>query len=156
MPATNPRLTITMSPSLAAILRRLSQLTGNSQSALIGQLLAQSMPVFERMASVLEAAGKLKAQGDNMPQQIGDSMHRAQERIEKQLGLLLDDMDEGARPLLEHAEKIHRRGARVDGRSPAARAPGRARTPMSNRGVTPSPKKGKTAAVKKGGRRGPL
>jgi hypothetical protein len=156
MPATNPRLTITMQPSLAAILRRVSQLTGSSQSSIIGELLMQSMPIFERMVIVLDAAGKLKEQGEKMPKEIGESLDRAQERMESQLGLLLDDMDAGVRPLLQEAEKVHRRGARADGRSPAARATG-ARTPMSNRGVTPSPEKGrKAAAERKGGRHGPL
>jgi hypothetical protein len=157
MPATNPRLTITLQPSVAAILRRLSQLTGNSQSALIGELLVQSMPIFERMASVLEAAGKLKEQGEKMPKEIGESLGRAQERMETQLGLLLGDMDAGVRPLLDEAEKVGRRGARAGGRSPAARAPG-SRTPMSNRGVTSPPtgqRTGKTRGVK-GGRHGPL
>jgi hypothetical protein len=157
MPATNPRLTITLQPSVAAVLRRLSQLTGNSQSSLIGELLVQSMPVFERMASVLDAASKLKDQGDSMPKEIGENLSRAQERMESQLGLLLDDLDVGVRPLLDHAEKVHRRGARRDGRSPAGRAPGRSAAPMSNRGVTPTPKtktQGKTRTVRKGGKHG--
>ena len=159
MPATNPRLTITMQPSLAAVLRRLSQLTGNSQSALIGDLLMQSLPIFERMATVLDAAGKLKEQGQNMPKEIGDSLGRANARMEAQLGLALDDMEAGVRPLLDHAEKVHRRGARADGqRSAAARAP-RSGPPISNRGVTPhqtGKTQGKTRTVRKGGKHGSL
>jgi hypothetical protein len=158
MPATNPRLTITMQPSLAVVLRRLSQLTGNSQSALIGDLLMQSLPIFERMATVLEAAGKLKDQGHSMPKEIGESLDRAQERMETQLGLLLGDMDVGVRPLLDQAEKVQRRGARAT--APAGGgAPGRARPPLSNRGVTPTPTaktQGKTRTVRKGGNHGPL
>ena len=56
MPAKNPRLTITLQPVLAAQLRRLSELTGNSQSALIAELLEGSEPIFTRMIQVLEAA----------------------------------------------------------------------------------------------------
>ena len=54
------RLTITLQPTLAAQLRKLSQLTGNSQSALIGELLEGSGPVFDRMIQVMEAAKTAK------------------------------------------------------------------------------------------------
>ena len=56
MATKNPRLTITLQPSLAAQLRRLSELTGNSQSSLIAELLEGSGPVFDRMIKVMEAA----------------------------------------------------------------------------------------------------
>jgi hypothetical protein len=159
MPATNPRLTITLEPSLAAILRRISQLTGNSQSSLIGELLGQSRPIFERMVSVLEAASKLKEQGENIPSEIGASLEHAQERMEKQLGLLLDDFDVGSRPILEAVEKVQRRAARPGTRAQRAGAgvaPVRPGPPMSNRGVTTPPtgkKTGKTRTAK-GGRHG--
>ena len=56
MPTPNPRLTITLEPSTAAQLRRMSELTGNSQSSMISELLSQSAPVFDRLITVLEAA----------------------------------------------------------------------------------------------------
>lgn len=56
MPAKNPRLTITLQPVIAAQLRRLSELTGNSQSSLISELLDGSTAVFDRVIRVLEAA----------------------------------------------------------------------------------------------------
>ena len=61
MPAKNPRLTITLQPTLAAQLRKLSELTGNSQSSLIGDLLEGSGPVFDRMIKVMEAAKTAKS-----------------------------------------------------------------------------------------------
>ena len=61
MTTQNPRLTITLQPSLAAQLRRLSQLTGNSQSSLISELLDGSAPVFDRLIRVLTAAEGAKA-----------------------------------------------------------------------------------------------
>ena len=60
MATKNPRLTITLQPSLAAQLRRLSELTGNSQSGLIAELLEGSGPVFDRMIKVMEAAKTAK------------------------------------------------------------------------------------------------
>jgi hypothetical protein len=152
MPATNPRLTVTLTPAVHAILKELSRITGESQSALIGQVLEQSQPVFERMVQMLQAAELLKAEGLQAKDEIGRSMARAQGRIERQLGLALDDFSEGARPLLEEAERLgRRRGRAVGTRSgTSARPRGRASTPMSNRGVR-SPqakaKKGKKGAA---------
>ena len=146
MPTLNPRLTITLQPQLAAILRRLSQLTGNSQSSMIGELLADSLPIFERMVEVLEAAQKLREKAMEAPDEVSRSLDRAQARIEAQLGLVLDDMGEGVRPLLEAAEKVERRGAR--GAKRAARVV--PLTPPSNRGVR-SPRPLKNQGLKKGG-----
>ena len=56
MTTANPRLTITLEPSIAAQLRRMSELTGNSQSQMVSEILTQSSEVFERMIRVLEAA----------------------------------------------------------------------------------------------------
>ena len=64
MPAVNPRITITITPELHAVLRRLSELSGQSQSGIVGELLGESVPVFERMVTVLEAAQKLKAEAE--------------------------------------------------------------------------------------------
>ena len=140
MPTANPRLTITLQPALAAVLRRVSELTGNSQSAMIAELLAQSQPVFERMVEVLEAAERLRAEAMEAPEEVSRSLNRAQARIEAQLGLVLDDMGEGYRPLLEAAERVQRRRKRAP-RSAAAAA-GAVQTPPSNRGVrSPTPKK---------------
>ena len=153
MATKNPRITITLEPQLHAILRRLSQLTNNSQSALIGDLLGESVPIFERMVEVLSAAEAMRAQGMAATDEMKNALHRAQGRIETQLGLVLDDMDHGNRPILEAAEKVQRRGAGAGKRS-AAPAPRSGATPLSNRGVR-SPRRtgstGEKTSVKKGG-----
>lgn len=64
------------------------------------------------MITVLEAAHTLKAQASGGMAEIGAGLARAQARMETQLGLCLDDLDEGVRPILEQAEKVARRGAR--------------------------------------------
>ena len=154
MPTLNPRDSVTLQPGLAAVLRRLSELTGNSQSALIGELLAESQPLFERMAVVLEAAAKIK---DRANEDIREGLERAQANLEGQLGLVLDDFDVASRPILEAAEAISRRGVKAGGKRSAPAAPLRAPTPMSNRGVTPHPKRSgqqPAKAPRKGARRG--
>jgi hypothetical protein len=145
MPAINPRITITLEPSTAAQLRRMSALTGNSQSSMISELLAQSSPVFDRLIAVLEAAevAKTAARED-----AAEKLKAAQSKIENQLGLMLDWMDDSSRPLLEHAEKVKRRTRRQAQEQPGTgdRATGGAcaPTPLSNRGVRSDPQTRKT------------
>jgi hypothetical protein len=150
MPAKNPRLTITLQPTLAAQLRRLSELTGNSQSSLIAELLEGSTPVFDRMIVLLEAAHQAK---EAMRGQVVEGLDQAQAKLEKQMGLALDTWDTAAAPLLDQMEAIKRRAKASAGAPGGARAAGRSRsagggkrgtaTPPSNRGVRSTPDKPK-------------
>ena len=139
MPAKYPRLTITMRPGLHAMLRRLSELTGQSQSALIFELLDGAEPVLARVIRLLEAATIAK---DELRGRLSQEMHTAQERIEHQLAISLDTIGEtDVGELLADADgpkRRRRKGAITAGRSSdAAHAerPEAAPTPMSNRGV---------------------
>ena len=147
MPAKNPRLTITLQPTLAAQLRRLSELTGNSQSALIAELLEGSTPVFDRMIAVLEAAHSAK---DAMRGKVAADLEKGQAALEKQLGLALDTFDTHAAPLLEHFEDIKRRAAPGVGMRSTPHlvqaGPKARKTPPSNRGVRSPDKTPKTRA----------
>lgn len=143
MPTTNPRITITLKPEIHVLLRRLSELSGQSQSSMVSELLDQSSPVFGRMVQVLEAAHVLKEKAQLNRAAITEGMESAQRELEVQLGIALETMDEGFRPVFE--------AAGLDSPSLVAGAVGRARsarsaadgaqtdvsTPMSNRGVTP-------------------
>lgn len=153
MPAINPRITITLQPAVHAVLRRLSELTGNSQSALVGELLAESLPTFERMAEVLAAADALRAQGMKVPEELAKGLQHTQARIEAQLGLALDDIDAGTRPLLAEAEAIGRRTGRGASRRRPAAGAAPSPTPPSNRGVRSTPKRGSKATRKGAGGR---
>ena len=133
MPAKNPRLTITLQPTLAAQLRKLSQLTGNSQSALIGELLEGSGPVFDRMIQVMEAAKTAK---EAMRGRIAGDIEQAQARLEEGLGMALEGFDQWTGSLLDEAEAVTRRGV---GKRSAARPGAAAPTPISNRGVRLDP-----------------
>ena len=140
MPAVNPRLTITMQPEVSATLRRISELTGKSQSAFVAELLESSMPMFARMAVVLEAAAKLKAEGMEVPGAIARGLDTAQSKLEDQLGLALDVFETGSRPILQQAEKVTRRAGRGGPACGEVRPVRKAPSPISNRGVTPHPK----------------
>lgn len=140
MPAKNPRLTITLQPSLAAQLRRLSELTGNSQSGLIGEMLEGSGPVFDRMIQVMEAAQTAK---NSMRGKLADQIDQAQTRIEGALGIALEDFDNLTGSLLDEAEAVTRRAppatrprTRRAGAGVGLAVPVLAQsTPISNRGV---------------------
>lgn len=136
MSTTKPRITITLEEITALQLRRISQLTGNSQSALVSEVLAEAEPVFDRLIKVLEAAEKAKAQ---LSAQSMQNLEAAQIRIEKQLGLALGDFEASTAPLLEEAEKVRRRARKGAPRAGKGVAPAAAPTPLSNRGVRSTP-----------------
>jgi hypothetical protein len=150
MPTANPRISITLKPSLAAVLRELSELAGNSQSAMVAELLETSQPVFEKMVLVMRAAAKVR---DAAKEEMAAGLERAQRRLEQQLGLLSDEFDAVSRPVLEAAERIDRRPGRVAGHAGAGHgarpALPAAKTPPSNRGVRyPSKQAKKPTATK--------
>jgi sensor domain CHASE-containing protein len=142
MPTTNPRITITLPPALHAQLRRISELTGNSQSALVSSLLETNTEVFARLITVLEAAEDVK---EEMRTKVAEDMKAAQGKLEAQMGLSLDLVDAVTGDLVREAEEVRRRRARRSAQAPSARRSGAksvAPTPMSNRGVRSG---GKTA-----------
>jgi len=165
MPAVNPRLTITISEPLSLALKRLSELTGSSQSRLISESLCEALPVYTRMIQVLEAAEKAK---HAVRVASADRLELAQSKVEKQLGLALEGFDDMTGSLLAELEQVQRRARRRpvdeseararDGTGSAGkgaplrgeRAPARtAPTPLSNRGVRsdPKPSKKRTATT---------
>ena len=97
---------MTLTPTTAAQLRRLSELTGSSQASLISELLEGQELVFAKLIHVLEAAHLAKGQ---MIEGLKEDMEKAQAQIEGQLGLVLDHFDDGFAPLVAEAEKIRRR-----------------------------------------------
>lgn len=151
MTAKNPRLSVTLKPSLAAQLRRLSELTGNSQSAIIGDLLDGSGPVFDRLIQVLEAAKTAK---ESMKGKIAGDLEQAQGKMEDALGIAMESFDQFTGSLLDEAEAVTRRARRRVGGELATHQPGAgpggARpTPISNRGVRLDPTATKKIAPKR-------
>jgi hypothetical protein len=132
----NPRITVTLTPSTYATLSELSKLTDSSMSSLVSGLLDESTPVFTRMIRVLDAAVVVQAEGKKA---MVDALSNAQDKMEAQLGLVLEIMDDGTRPLIDQAEEVRRRGRKSGpGRGTIAATAG-APTPISNRGVRSTP-----------------
>lgn len=149
MPAKNPRLTITLEPVFAAQLRRLSELTGDSQSKVISEILQGSTEVFAKIIRVLEAAEKAKAE---VKGRAAANLESAQGRMEAQLQLVMGEFDDYTGSLLAEVEEVSRRarkrpaGAGASAARPlpkAAQAP--TLTPPSNRGVRSTANPRKTA-----------
>ena len=154
MSTTKPRITITLEPVTALQLKRISELTGNSQSAMVSEVLEQAVPVFDRLIKVLEAAELAKqsaaaAQRSVKVQSIGN-LDAAQRRIERQMGLVLDDFDESTAPLLAELEEVQRRARKGVPRAGKGAALAAAPTPLSNRGVRSTQKLVKKIAQNEG------
>jgi hypothetical protein len=147
MPASNPRLTITLKPSTAATLRRLSELTGNSQSALISELLDVNEAALSRLVTVLQAATDAKLA---INEEMASGLHLAQQQLEQQLGLSLEVFDTATAPILDEAERVVRRRAKSVRRLAGARSDGGGATPMSNRGVRLTTTKAKKSTRRRG------
>lgn len=141
MPTQNPRLSITFKPSFVVRLRRLSELTGNSQGALAAELLEGCVPAIDRLIKLLEAAQGAK---DDVLGKLQSDLAEAQTRVEAQLGLALDEADSITASLVEEAETIRRRGARGGTRRRAPAGALAAVTPPSNRGVRSTSKTSRT------------
>lgn len=155
MPAINPRISVTVQPSVEAILSRLSSLTGQSKSSFIAELLESSVPIFERMVTVIEAAKLAK---DSLKAQTIKDMEAAEAKLHEVLGVTMDIFDEHTLPILQEAERIQRRGAtvRTDGRMRASAPPARPKPatlpPHVTRGSgTPKRAKGAEAEGQKQG-----
>ena len=110
MPTKNPRLTVTLQPGTSAQLAELSRLTGDSQSAIIADILEKSSPVFDRVIKVLSAAEQAKAE---LKGRMAADLEQAQAKIESQLGLALDGFDAYTGSLLEEVEAVRRRARRA-------------------------------------------
>lgn len=110
MPTKNPRLTMTLSPETAAQLRRLSELTGNSQASLVSELLEGQKFTFDRVILALEEASSVRS---NMVRSLAEDMEKSQRVLEDQLGLSLGDVDTVTAPLFEAEGKVRRRKGRA-------------------------------------------
>lgn len=106
MPTTNPRLTVTFSPSMATVLDRLSELSGQSRSSIIAEIIEGTQPVMERMIQVLEAAQKAKA---SLRTELTRGFDDAEGELNKQLGITMDIFNDVSDSFIERSEAIGRR-----------------------------------------------
>ena len=140
MPTQNPRITITLTPATHARLQRLSQLTGNSQSAMVSEILDGSAEIFDRTIRLLDLA---QSATEEIKSKARDDMDAAMSKLENQMGLSLEVFDQFGDELLKDVEAVRRRARRGSGKASASCPAPAVPTPMSNRGVRSTPKTAK-------------
>lgn len=147
MPATNPRIQVTLRPSVHAVIKRLSAVTGKSMSALVSEFLEPNEAVFERMAVVIEAAASAH---DEVKKKIADSMTEVQADLESKLGLTRDLFDASTADLLTNLESVKRRRRPPERMraAPHRRATAEPASPPSLTGGSGTPRKGANSADK--------
>jgi hypothetical protein len=147
MATKNPRISVMLNPSSDAILRRLSDLTGQSKSSIVAEFLEDTcMPMFQRMIPVLEAAATASEEAKAATKQ---SFVEAENRLMEVLGVTEDLFDTVSKPLLDDAEKIRRRAPKVRDGGDALVAPSRPAPEVLPPHVTRgsgTPNKGKSKA----------
>nr|WP_238727780.1 ribbon-helix-helix domain-containing protein [Micrococcus luteus] len=110
MPAANPRVSVTLTPSMDAILKRLSDVSGQSKSSIIAEILEQSHPVFERMAAILETA---KTATQEAKERMASNLEDAHAKLLEQAGIVGDLFEEQTADLVGELEQIGRRKGKV-------------------------------------------
>lgn len=142
MPTANPRINVTLSPSIDTLVRRLAAVQGQSRSNVVRELLEASAPALGRAVALMEAAARAKPEA---LAGLARAMERAQGRVEGMLDGALDALGPSQEDLVSEAEAVRgRRPARYAAQA-ASGAGGRRRAedpPASNRGVK-SEKRGK-------------
>ena len=132
MTTKKPRLTISLDPEMSQSLRRLSELTGNSQSSMISEMLSGSAPIFEKMIRVLEAAEVAKGA---IKGRVTRGLDEAQAKFENALGLSMVGFDELESLFLDVADEPQKGHLPTASGSAVAGALSAQPTPLSNRGV---------------------
>lgn len=129
MPTKNPRLSIVLSPSLAATLAALSEESGESASSLVRGILDQAAPAFDRMLELIRAAKGAKGQ---ISSGVATSLHRVVDDLEDAVALADSRQRRVIEDLVTKAETVKGRRRAVDAR-PAGRggsAPAAPTTPV--------------------------
>lgn len=155
MPTVNPRVNVTLSPSLDSLVVRLAGLQEVSKSQVLRELLEVAEPALQRAVALMEAAAKAKG---SVLDGLARSLSQAQDTIEGQLSEHLAGLDAVTADLVTQAEEVRgrrRRSGQARSRAPGGAAPAGASTPVP---VTRGSGGGKTLTrgQSKGGRRGAL
>jgi hypothetical protein len=153
MPTKNPRVAVTLPPSLDLLVGRMALYARTSKSSVLRELLETAEPALQRTVALMEAAhgaaGAMKARlATQLDATIADS--------EATMARLLGQLDEATSDLVRQAEAIPERRPAPGGLPRSGRVPAtvgaRVNPPASNRGVKSprhSENRGKSAAPRK-------
>lgn len=136
MPTVNPRINVTLSPSLDHLVHRMAVHQRASKSQVLRELLEAAEPALQRAVALMDAASRATAE---VRGGLAAHLDRAQDATEDALAVVLSRLDRG-RDLVEQAEEVQgRRPARKGHARALVSAPllraGHKNPPSSNRGV---------------------
>lgn len=131
MATTKPRITLSLDPHIHQVLRVISGASGQPMSGIIMELLETSMPVFERLAATMQ---RVKAMKDEQRATLLAALSDAEATLAPVAAGVLGQFD----MFLGTAEALAAGAQPPQGGATGARA---ARTPPTNRGVTPQNRK---------------
>lgn len=132
MPATSPRINVTLPPEIYALYKSFAQVSGNSMSSMLAEIAVTSAPALERVLRVVIAAKEAE-------QARKDGMKQAFQQAEAELQPLLDQASSTLGVALAHIERAAT--AKPAEAQPAGRR--RPGPPASNTGVRSRGKHGK-------------
>jgi predicted transcriptional regulator len=134
MPTKNPRVNVTLSPSLDRLVSQLAEGQQSSKAQVLRELLEAAEPALQRVVLLMTAAEKATHE---VREGLGRSLDRSTQVLERALADGLRGLDEATGDLVHMAEAV--RGRRVKGAAalPGARSKG-AKT-GENAGLTPVP-----------------
>lgn len=142
MPTAKPRITITLSDEQHATLQALSEVQGVSMSSIVVDLLETTLPVLQRLTTVLQNAS-------NAPQAVLDSLRGS-------LDSAMGDVQGHGAEVMSQLDVLVRLSGSGDGAAAPSPEPG---PPTSNRGVridppsVKNPSKSRPSSNSKGGKR---
>ena len=132
MPATSPRINVTLPVEVYALYKAFAQVSGNSMSSMLAEIAVTSAPALERVLRVAIAAKEAE-------QARKDGMKQAFQQAEAELQPLLDQASSTLGIALAHIEQAATAKA-AEAKPVARRRPG---PPASNTGVRSPRKRGK-------------
>ena len=146
MPTVNPRINVTLSPSLYGMVGELAKQQRISKSMVLRELLEASEPALAQVVAMLKAADDMN---DAARQRLKQDLGQTIEAIESKVGSAMELAAGVTADLVAQAESIRGRRPGVGKRSAArsrtaapassSSAHGGKRPPSSNRGVKSKP-----------------
>jgi hypothetical protein len=134
MPTVNPRVQVTLSPSLFDLVGAMARAQRVSRSQVLRELLEAAEPALQRVVKMMDAAERAKGA---VKAGFAEQLLRSQQVLEGELAAQLSLVDGVSTDLVTLAERIEgRRPGRPRGSADGAGgAPGAGNPPASNRGV---------------------
>jgi hypothetical protein len=146
MPTTNPRISVTLSPTSDSLVARMAKLQRVSKSQVLRELLEAAEPALHRVVTLMTAASEAAA---GLRRGLQSDLEEGGAVAQGHLASMMSHMDEMTADLVSRAEAVQgrrpRRPTDAERRARAGAVSKPADPPSSNRGV-------KTAKQAKTGR----